>query len=174
MPATRVIFFFLSIQFFLYNMGLLGRRLSLLASVVSLLVFIALSLPERGLINKKVHAIPALCLVLVLIVIARGSYEEIFVFPALLASLLLLPGREDHGEGEREALVLGSFLFSALVLLQFHVPVLWYVFHVWGLGFSRFAGRLIGQPYLLGQTASGVPIFLLFLSYYAAVSILAR
>ena len=38
MRTARLLFLFLSIQFFLYNMGLLSRRLSLLGSIVSLLV----------------------------------------------------------------------------------------------------------------------------------------
>jgi hypothetical protein len=172
MQKARIIFFFLSLQFFLYNMGLVGLRLSLFGAVLFLLIFTALSLPPRGF--RTSHILPAFGLLLTLAVIVRGSYEAVFVFPFYLATLLLLPKRPDHGEGEREALVIGVFIYSALALLQFYVPGMWHLFHSWGLVISRFSGLLIGQSYLLGRTPSGVPLFLMFLSYYFALALFAR
>lgn len=174
MRKARVLFLFLSVQFFLYNMGLLGRRLSLLASAVSLIVFLALSMPGRDNLCRRMSLVPAAALVLLLAVISRGSAEEVFAFPLLLAALLLLPPRKDHRWGERETLLLACFLFSTVVLLRYHVPILWHVLQGWGLLFSKGAGKLIGQSYLLGPTAAGVPIFLLFLSYMAAGALLGE
>lgn len=174
MRTARILSLFLSIQFFLYNMGLLGRRLSLLASALSLLIFISLSLPEQRLLARGAHVVPAFGLFLALAVIVRGSHEEVFAFPALLASMLLLPAREDHAEGERRSLLLAVFLFSTIIFSQLHVPVIWYFLHAWGLMFSQFAGRLIAQEYLLGQTAAGVPVFLGFFSYHTVVAIFSR
>ena len=174
MRTTRVLFLFLSIQFFLYNMGLLGRRLSLLASAVSLFVFILLSLPAGRFTFKSIYLVPFFSLMLTLVVITRGQYEEMFVFPLFLASLLIMPGREDHGPGERESLLIGVFLYATVTFLSFHLPCLWHFIQNWGLGFSRLSGSLIGQPYLLGPTASGIPIFLLFVTYHAAVAMTSR
>ncbi|UCF06884.1 MAG: hypothetical protein JSV33_07645 [bacterium] len=173
MRIIRLLLFFLSIQFFLYNMGLLGRRLSVLASAVTLLLFVALSLPERERLKRRVHIVPALLLVLALVVISRGAREGVLTFPLLAASFLLLPGREDHAAWEREALALAGFLFASLSILAMYSPAVWYLFHWWGLGISRFAGRLIGQDYLLGQTATGVPILLGYLSYHAVIGIMS-
>lgn len=174
MRATRVFFLFLSIQFFLYNMGLLGRRLSLLVSAVSLFVFVFLSLPSGRYSFKSIYIVPFLSLVLTLVVITRGQFEEVFVFPLFLASLLIMPGREDHGPGERERLAIGVSLYAAVAFLSFHLPCLWHFIQDWGLGFSRLSGALIGQPYLLGPTPAGIPIFLAFFAYHAAVAVTSR
>ena len=58
MPKARIIFYFLSLQLFLYNMGLLGKRLSLFGAVLFLVVFTALSLAPR--VPRKSHILPAL------------------------------------------------------------------------------------------------------------------
>lgn len=174
MRVTRILFLFLSIQFFLYNMGLLGRRLSILASVVSLFVFVLLSLPVRRYPLRTVYLVPFVALVLTLVVITRGHFEEVLVFPVFLASLLFVPEREDHGQGERERLLIGVFLFATMFFIQFNVPSLWHFIQNWGLGFSRLAGALIGQPYLLGPTAAGIPIVLLFFMYHTAVAVSSR
>ena len=174
MRTARVLFFLLSIQFFLYSMGFVGRRLSILASVTSLLVYVALSLPHRDYSLRTVHVLPVAALVFTVVVIVRGSYEEVFAFPLLLATLLMVPARSDHGGGEREGLLAASFIFSAVYLLHMHVPVLWYAVQGWGLHLSRAVGVVIGQKYLLGPTASGVPVALGFLSYHTGAAVMAR
>lgn len=144
--------------------------------MVSLLVFVALTVPAWRIKGKVGLSgiLPFLGLALALIVIARGSREQLFAYPVLLASFLLLPMREDHESGERESLALGVFIYSILVYLEIHVPSFWYFIHSSGLRLSALSGRMIGQDYLLGQTAAGVPVLLLFLSYYCAVAISAR
>jgi hypothetical protein len=174
MRAARVLFFLLSVQFFLYTMGLVGRRLSALASAAAVLVFVALSLPRRDYPSRPLHILPILALAGAVVVIARGSIEEVFVFPLLLASFLVLPPRMDHVPGEREGLLFAAFIFSVIYLLEMHVPVLWHVVHGWGLNYSRAVGRIIGQQYLLGPNASGVPIFIGFFAYHLGSAILAR
>lgn len=174
MRAARVLFFLLSIQFFIYSMGLVGRRLSALASLTSLMVFIALSLPRRVSMVRPVLVFPAAACALTVIVIVRGSYEEMFVFPLLAATLLFVPPRPDHGAGERESLLLGVFIFSAVYLLAMHAPFIWFAVQEWGLGLSRIAGRFIGQDYLLGPTAAGVWVFLGFLCYHIGAAVTTR
>jgi hypothetical protein len=171
---SRLILLFLSLQFFLYNLGLVGTRTSAFASAVCLVTFVLLSLPDVRSVHKKDLVVCLLGTILAILVIARGSQEMILVFPVLLSSLLPLPLREDHEQGEREVLLLATFLFSLIVFLHFHVPYVWFLIQKWGLALSGLAGDLIGTPYALGPTASGVSSFLLFASFFVATALYAR
>jgi hypothetical protein len=174
MKIFRTLFIFLSVQFFLYNMGLLTTRLSLFLSFISLVIFVLLSIPDLRGYWKNIYILPAFCFFIAIIVIALGVRESIFIFPLFLSSMTLLPKRNDHHPGEREELLVGIFIYAVVVFIIQHVPAVWHAVQGWGFSISKFSGSIIGLDYLFGHTAAGVSIFLMFLSYHIAVAVRSR
>jgi hypothetical protein len=147
------------------SLGNLSRALNGTLAVAALLG-LAVLLITPGRVGRRRIALSLLVMALALPVVARGETLGSLATCLFLFALALTATRD---EGMVTALALTALLFSFYGILVAYVPSLWHVQQWLAIYFSWF----VGVGLMLGPTALGLPIFVLFALFALSVFFLA-
>ena len=146
------------------NLGNLSRALNGLLAVAALLSLAILQPGQKGRVPHR-RFIPALALIaLSLPLVARGEPVGLPGAALFFFALSLLAPDDD---GMATALLLTALLFALHQTWVAYVPLLWHAEQWASLHFSRF----VGVGLMLGPTALGTPLFVLFALFALSVSL---
>jgi hypothetical protein len=147
------------------SLGNLSRALNG-TLVVAALLGLAVLLITPGSVGRRRTALSLLMMALALPIVARGETLGSLATCLFFFGLSLTATRD---EGMATALALTALLFSLYGILVAYVPSLWHVQQWLAIYFSWF----VGVGLMLGPTALGLPIFVLFALFALSVFFLA-
>ena len=109
-----------------------------------------------------------------LLLLTEKQYLWLLSIPLLLAGLKISLGALHIRRSELGVLMISSFAYGLVFLLLQTVPPFWWLFQQSSLVFSHAVSTLLGSPVVLGPTASGLGILLIFLVFLLTIFILTR
>jgi hypothetical protein len=146
-----------AILFSLGEMGFLTHALNLLFSFILTLVLVVVVWPRRWRKVSLWHLAAAGLLLILAALLGQGSeIWRLLGFAVVPMSLILVIRDEDPVKLDIALLVPTVVFFLLLFLAVRSWPHLWWLANTSATGFSGAVGKLIGQDYAFGATASGV------------------
>jgi hypothetical protein len=149
------------------SLGNLTRALNGLLAVVALLGLALLLFPSPRRIRPWRAVLSLAILIAALPLAARGEVWGLLGAALFFFALTLAQSKEG---GIVDALLVTALLFAVCRLLVAYVPLLWHAEQWLALDFSWF----VGVGLMLGPTALGLPLLVLFGLFAVAVFLLSR
>ena len=161
MRLLGYLFFAGAVLFSLGEMGFLTEAADNLLSFLLVLVFIAMHIeyrPGRVPAGRRIAGI--VILVLAAFLVRWGTAWRLLALALVPAAVLLLMADDDIRRRDVALLAPATVFFTVAYTAIRHVAYLWWLGDTASLAFSEATGRLIGQAYAFGGTASGLRVML--------------
>ena len=159
------------------NMGLFDVFFMRFLSICLLISIIIINLFNKDILNKilrglkkKINNNLLIGIILIIfsfcvLILTKNRFFWLVSIPILLSGLHLVLYEYNVKNRGLNLLILVTFLFSLFTIYIDNVPLLWNPIQRFSLIFTQAIGSLIGKPLLLGPTASGLWILILFLIF---------
>lgn len=149
-------FFAAALLFSIGEMGFLTDALNLLMAFTLALVFLVLERPRNLLQISVTRMVGGLLLLVVAALFAQGEgLWRLVAFMVLPTALVVTMDRKDPRRREAAILIPAVFVFIVLLVVDRHIPHVWWLKNTSAVAFSQTTGKLIGQDYAMSATASG-------------------
>lgn len=167
------------------NLGHLSPQLNQLLALLSLGLFASLHLSAKGVTFKRGHTLDrvqmksllsagATLLAGIAAWILGREAGQCLAVVFFLMSLYWLGMAFGSAQEKLLAFLLAGLLISLYVVIQKHVPPVWFAIQESSRFFSGMLTRLTGHSLLLGATASGLHLLIFFLLYAFSCFLLAK
>ena len=170
---TNIIGILLALSILSDAFGIINLSFLHLLSVYLLLGISLLNIPLKSTANllwrpnrsRNTTSLGIILLIIAFLILIFGDGQPLWLASVSVLIFGLVGILQANSKPRKEFYLLGtaSFGYAIVFLLIQSIPILWYFFQQSSLSITHFIGVIIGTPLLLGPTADGLWILLLFL-----------